>query len=450
MTLASALPAAAPGDAAAPNSGDEPVSILLVDDQPQNLLVLETLLEDLGQNLVRARSGPEALRQLLQRDFAVIVMDVNMPGMDGLEVASLIRARERTRHTPIIFVTAYEDADRLLRGYELGAIDYLIKPIAPAILRSKVAVLVDLYQMNRKVQRQTEQLRDLERQRYERDLAAARERWEMERLRADALAGRQVQERLFPIDRMPLPMFDIGGGSFPAAATGGDYFDYIPLIDDSVGVVIGDVSGHGFGPALLMAAIRAYLRALTLTRTDIGEIVGLLNRALHGDVPEGRFATLLVGRLDGQRRTFAYASAGHPPGYLLDAAGRVKQRLESTGLPLAILPDEAYAATDPIPLEAGDVIVLVTDGILEAAGDDGLAFGTQRVLDLVRARQHEPARQVVRALYQAVRDHCGQQDQPDDMTAIIIKMVPEPATGGGAGTGQALADTLPDFAMPVA
>src|SRR5207249_4681076 len=108
---------------------DEPVNILLVDDQPQNLLALESIMEGLGQNLVRAGSGPEALRRLLLQDFAVIVMDVHMPGMDGLETAALIRGREKTRHTPIIFVTAHQDADGLFRGYELRAIDYLIKPI---------------------------------------------------------------------------------------------------------------------------------------------------------------------------------------------------------------------------------------------------------------------------------------------------------------------------------
>jgi serine phosphatase RsbU (regulator of sigma subunit) len=446
MTLATALPSAAPA-AVSPACDDEPPAILLVDDQPQNLLVLETILDGLGAELVRAGSGPEALRLLLQRDFAVILLDVHMPGMDGLEAAALIRAREKTRHTPIIFLTAYEDADRLFRGYELGAIDYLIKPIAPAILCGKVAVLVDLFQMNRKVRRQTEQLRELERLRYARELAAARERWEVEGLRAEAQAARQVQERLFPVARVPLPGFDVGGGSFPAAATGGDHYDYIPLGDDSVGIVIGDVSGHGYGPALLMASIRAYLRALALTRTDIGEMMALLNLALCGDVGEGQFATLFLGRFDPRSRTFTYASAGHTTGYLLDAAGRVRRRLESTCLPLGILPDEA-PATDQVGLEPGDTVVLLTDGIPEAAGDDGAAFGTDRVLDLVRSRRHEPSRAIVLALYQTVRQHCGGQPQPDDMTAIVLKVEPE-QTGACPGPAQALVDTVPDFAMPV-
>src|SRR5581483_4535259 len=122
-------------------SSDDTVKILLVDDQPANLLALEATLEELGQPLVRARSGVEALRRVLEEDFAVILMDVKMPEMDGFEAARLIRQRERSRLTPIIFLTAYERDDaEMYRGYSLGAVDYLFKPIHPDVLRCKVAV----------------------------------------------------------------------------------------------------------------------------------------------------------------------------------------------------------------------------------------------------------------------------------------------------------------------
>lgn len=120
------------------------VKILLVDDRPANLLALETILEDLGQELVKATSGKDALRQILNEDFAVILLDVKMPGMDGFETATLIRERERSRHTPILFVTAHKDDEHLFRGYYAGAVDFLYKPINPEVLRSKVAVFVDL------------------------------------------------------------------------------------------------------------------------------------------------------------------------------------------------------------------------------------------------------------------------------------------------------------------
>jgi two-component system sensor histidine kinase/response regulator len=125
---------------------DLKANILLVDDYPENLLALEAILEDLGQNLVKAASGEEALRHLLRMDFAVILLDVKMPSMDGFETAQLIRQRERSQHTPIIFLTAVgRSEEQMLRGYELGAVDYLLKPFRPEILKWKVAVFVDLF-----------------------------------------------------------------------------------------------------------------------------------------------------------------------------------------------------------------------------------------------------------------------------------------------------------------
>src|SRR5215470_545850 len=122
------------------------VKLLLVDDHPENLLALEALLEGPGHEIFLACSGQEALRCLLQFDFAVIILDVMMPGMDGFETAALIRQRERSRYTPIIFLTALgRTEEALFRGYDVGAVDYLVKPVAPAVLKSKVAVFIKLW-----------------------------------------------------------------------------------------------------------------------------------------------------------------------------------------------------------------------------------------------------------------------------------------------------------------
>jgi len=124
----------------------ERANILLVDDRPDKHVVYRSILEELGQNLVSARSGEEALREVLKSEFAVILLDVNMPGMDGLETAAMIRGRKRSAHVPIIFITAdYGDELRMARGYSLGAVDFMVSPIVPEILRTKVRVFVDLY-----------------------------------------------------------------------------------------------------------------------------------------------------------------------------------------------------------------------------------------------------------------------------------------------------------------
>jgi signal transduction histidine kinase len=136
---------------------DDRANILLVDDRDDKLLALQTILADLGQNLVLARSGEEALRVLLQREFAVIVLDVNMPGMDGFETAVLIRQRQNSELTPIIFISAVNYSEiHLVRGYSLGAIDYILAPIVPEILRAKVSFFVDLYKKTEQLKLQAE------------------------------------------------------------------------------------------------------------------------------------------------------------------------------------------------------------------------------------------------------------------------------------------------------
>src|SRR5262245_44015367 len=150
----------------APN--DEVVDILLVDDRAENLLALEAILEPLGQRLVRAQSGEHALRCLLDREFAVILLDVQMPGMNGFETARMIKSRERTKFIPIIFVTAISKEDEyVFHGYSVGAVDYIFKPFQPEILRSKVQVFVELRRQQRRIAQQEQRLRDVERQELE-------------------------------------------------------------------------------------------------------------------------------------------------------------------------------------------------------------------------------------------------------------------------------------------
>jgi len=140
---------------------EDRVKILLVDDRPENLLALEAILEPLGQSLVRATSGPDALKRVLETEFAVILLDVQMPGMNGFEVAEIIKSRERSRTIPIIFLSAISKEDAyVFKGYSMGAVDYVFKPFNPDVLRSKVAVFVDLFTKQQEIQRQGDLLRE--------------------------------------------------------------------------------------------------------------------------------------------------------------------------------------------------------------------------------------------------------------------------------------------------
>ncbi|WP_422927577.1 response regulator [Singulisphaera sp. PoT] len=136
---------------------DEKVNILIVDDLSDKIMALEAILDGLGQNIITARSGREALRRLLEREYAVILLDVNMPDIDGFETAAMIRSRRQTLHTPIIFITAFSDEMHTAQGYSLGAVDYILSPVVPEILRTKVGVFVDLYRKTQQVKQQAEE-----------------------------------------------------------------------------------------------------------------------------------------------------------------------------------------------------------------------------------------------------------------------------------------------------
>lgn len=157
------------------------VNILIVDDRDDKLLALEAVITSLNQNIIKARSGKEALRQLLQNEFAVILLDVAMPGMDGFETASLIRKRPQTEHTPIIFVTSMNNREaNITTGYSLGAVDYILTPIVPDVLRTKVAVFVELYKKTEHIKLQGERLREIEEAEHKRQLGEAQDRLELE------------------------------------------------------------------------------------------------------------------------------------------------------------------------------------------------------------------------------------------------------------------------------
>ncbi|HSS26851.1 MAG TPA: response regulator, partial [Usitatibacter sp.] len=151
-------------------------NILIVDDRLDKRVVFRTILEELDQNIVTASSGEEALRWLLDNDSAVILLDVNMPGMDGLETAELIRARRKSAHTPIIFITAFADEMHTARGYSLGAVDYILSPVVPNILRSKVKALVQLHRLNAELKKRSDERVALAREQAARSIAEESQR----------------------------------------------------------------------------------------------------------------------------------------------------------------------------------------------------------------------------------------------------------------------------------
>jgi PAS domain S-box-containing protein len=236
--------------------------------------------------------------------------------------------------------------------------------------------------------------------------------------------ARQIQQDMLPAHPPTLPGFSLGIGYQFAQETGGDYLDFIPMPEDHLGIVIGDASGHGIGAALLMAQARAYLRAFALTHKNVSKTLALANHRLAQDVqdsPESHFVTLLFARLDPRTRQLVYCNAGHPPAYVFDARGEIKNVLHSSIFPLGIDVASFYPLTPALLLEPGDMVFFYTDGVVDAFSVEDKPFGLKRALDFVHCRRHLPPAVIVGQLLDEISRFSSGQRQIDDRSAIILK-----------------------------
>lgn len=235
--------------------------------------------------------------------------------------------------------------------------------------------------------------------------------------------AREIQQGLIPKTAPESPAFDVKGLSIAADETGGDFYDYLPLPDGKIGIVVADVVGHGIGAALLMATSRAFLRALGLTEQDPAKVLFSLNNLLARDLDAGRFVTLLYGILDPGTRTLVYSSAGHDSPTLYRAATDDFVELDSTGLPLGIMADMDFPNADPIPLGPGDILALTTDGVWEAPNAEGEAFGRDRMQLAMRGAKGRDSQAVVGGVHDALMGFLGAMKPKDDVTLVVVKPI---------------------------
>jgi PAS domain S-box-containing protein len=232
--------------------------------------------------------------------------------------------------------------------------------------------------------------------------------------------ARDVQQRFYA----PPPVvagFDIGASAHPADETGGDYFDFIPMIDGSLVIAVADAKGHGFSSALVMALTRAYVRCFAAMQLEIDDILARANQMLLKDLEHGHFVTLFLARLNPDSRSLSYASAGHVPGFVFLDSGNVKCTLDSTGPPLGLFSGSKFSLQPAIRLDPGEIALFLTDGVTESTTPDGHQFGAQRVLDYVRTFNHDSASNIADGIYRAARDFVQGDLQDDDITSVVIK-----------------------------
>lgn len=245
----------------------------------------------------------------------------------------------------------------------------------------------------------------------------------IERLRVEEeiVAAREVQRILYPPTAPRVPGFELAGATFPASHVCGDYFDYIPLPDGRLVVAVGDVSGHGLGPALEMVGTRAYLRAMLMAGQGLGAVLPILNEVLTNDLPDGMFVSLFAVTIDNRTRTAEYAGAGHEA-LLIHADGAV-HRLRSTGTVLGLMHPAEFDVASISSLESGDLLVLITDGVIESMSADKTLYGWKRLTELCRSLRRMPAQEVVHLIYGTVSRFSERRVQKDDMTIVAVRVL---------------------------
>lgn len=244
---------------------------------------------------------------------------------------------------------------------------------------------------------------------------------EKQKLERDLDLAREIQRGYLPDENPVVAGFDIAGWNKPADQTGGDAYDFIPLGADRLGLLIADATGHGVGPALMVAECRALLRGLASITDDLARIFTLANALMVEDLRDGRFVTVCLAVVDPNRASISHLSAGHGPLLLYIAAEDRFVELGATMLPLGITLEVTCQPAPEITLASGDFFVLITDGFFEWARPDGEQFGLQRLFDVIRAHKHEPCSQIIGALHDAVVAFGEGTPQMDDLTAIVVK-----------------------------
>jgi sigma-B regulation protein RsbU (phosphoserine phosphatase) len=241
--------------------------------------------------------------------------------------------------------------------------------------------------------------------------------------------AREIQQRLLPADNPCFKGLDVAGKSIYCDQTGGDYFDFFDLNHmekGSVGLVVGDVAGHGIPSALLMATARAFLRLRSFLPGSLAQVVSDVNRQLSMDLGEsGQFMTLYFMVLNPARQSLQWVRAGHDAAILYDPQKDQFEELYGSGLALGVDPDFNYMEASKSELKAGQVILIGTDGIWEARNRQGRMFGKKALYDIIRENHHASAGDIIDVVIDTLSRHQAGREQEDDITLVVLKLLPK-------------------------
>ena len=380
--------------------------ILVVDDNDDNRYTLTLYLDLEGYtNVETAHDGAEAIAQLDASGFDLVLLDVMMPNVDGYQVLTWVKDQVRLRYLPVIMISALNEMNSVVRCIELGAVDYLLKPFNPVLLKARLGATLEKKRLRDEINAHLARL--------EEELGAAR-RLQM-----------AMVPQFFPAPSAAFPI-DLCASMEPAREVGGDLYDFFETEDGKLCFLIGDVSGKGMPAALFMARTKSLIRITTeLMRLPNGasarpaEIIGRVNRELCQDNEDMMFVTLFFAMLAPASGSLEYCNAGHNQPYRLE--GATLEAIDGAkGIILGVSADAPYT-TGELSLAPGQSIYLFTDGVTEAADLQDQLFSEQRLETVLRETTGRASSEIVKSVADAVRNFVGTALPSDDITMLALR-----------------------------
>jgi serine phosphatase RsbU (regulator of sigma subunit) len=379
------------------NDNREKKLLLLADDDPANIHVMHSILTD-DYKIRVATNGAKALELAKVEPLPdLILLDVMMPELDGYEVCGHLKANQKTRDVPVIFVTGKAEVVDETRGFEAGAVDYIHKPFSPPIVKARVKTHLLLREAREQVARQ---------------LSAVNQELEM---------ARQIQMSIMPREMPHMDRLEIAARFLPMTSVAGDFYDFIGTDTKHVGILIADVTGHGLPAALIASMLKVALHAQAPYASDPGKVLAGLNRALCGMFQQ-YYVTAAYVFVDLENQILRYAGAGHPPLLLWRKSTGSAAELMENGLLLGLFPEATYSAIQ-ISSGSGDRLVLYTDGVVEATDASDEQYGIDRFTRFLETEGGVSADEFAKALLGKLSSWSANfagQAQQDDITFLAI------------------------------
>jgi len=385
-------------------------TILVVDDDPENLQYMQAVLEPQGYRIRTAENGKEALDSIREQTPDVVIMDVCMPEMSGLDACRVIKTEFQNEFIQVMLLTGLQDTDSKVEGLDSGADDYITKPPNRAEILARVRALL--------------RIRDLENRMYEANqrLQAANEEI--------ALKNKQIEDELKivgDIQRSFLPHVfpahsELDFASFyePSAQAGGDYYDVIEISKSRWGLLMADVTGHGTPAAVVMAITHLLMNSVVNTFLHPSTALKVINEKLNFHLAPTFYVTMFYGILDLDEMRMIYSSAGHDTMLLhRRRTGDVEELKTDRGFPLKLVESDEYDEKETI-LEPGDRIILFTDGIVEMRNGDGDLFGYERLINVTKRNTNKTAQDLVDSIVEELNAFCPRRPFKDDVTLLVL------------------------------